>query len=128
MDTNSQYRLLVENLRLIAAPAEVQLEVLPQFVVATDEILSGFSDAFLLVPQLERVGLVQPSARVALSRLDSWFDGMPTDGSIAEPSTLVSHGFWARARELAADALHALGEEVRQPSLDQTAWVKGGSS
>ena len=124
MKPDEQYQLVVESLRLLAVPAIDQLDALPDFVVVTDEIVSTFGDAFLLVPQLERSGLIAAAGGAAIRKLDAWLDSMPTDGSIADASTLASSEFWARTRTLAAQALGALGEVVRPPSLYQTTWLK----
>lgn len=124
MTAAEQYELVVDGLRLLAASGPDQLRALPGFVVVTDEILSTFGDAFLLVPQLERAGLIGDSGGAAIRELDAWLDSMPTDGSLAEASTLESHDFWAQARTLAGRALLSLGEEIRLPSLRQTTWVQ----
>jgi hypothetical protein len=120
-----QYRSLVESLRLVSASSTDQLQVLPGHVVATDEIVSIFGDSMLLLPQLERAGLVQSEGIDALRRVEEWVDSMPTDGSLAEASTLATHEYWERGRQLATDALKALGEEIRKPGLAWIAWVPG---
>jgi hypothetical protein len=123
VDLESQYRMLVESLRLVAAPAPVQIDALPDFVIPTDEIGSSFGDAYLLIPQLERNGLVSAHAHTAIQALEEWFEKMPVDGSIAAPETLFTHSFWAR--ELATTALTALHEPIQSPSFDRQTWVRG---
>ena len=125
MTPQDQYKLLLESLRLVAAPASEQLAAVPDFVSVTDEVSTTFGDAVLLLPQLERSGRVSPAGGDAIRRLDAWFDAMPTDGSIADPSSLERHEFWAHARQLAADALGVLGECVLPLAVDGTRWVKG---
>jgi hypothetical protein len=120
-----QYQSLVESLRLVSASSTDQLQVLPCYVVATEEIVCIFSDSMLLLPQLERAGLVQPEGIYALRRVEEWVDSMPNDGSLTEASTLATHEFGERGRQLATEALKALGEEIRKPALTWMAWVPG---
>ena len=124
MTPERQLRSVIESLQLVAAPASVQLSVLPEFVSATDEVATTFGDAYLLVPQLVRAGRISPDAAACISRLDAWFAGMPTDGSVADAATLESHEFWETARKLAVDALTALGEKARKPDLSHIFWTE----
>lgn len=115
----------MDSLRLIAAPAPVQRRVLPAFVVVTDEIMSAFEDAFLLLPQLEGSGALSAEAAAKVRDLDAHLVAVPADGSIEDPATLDWHDFWNQARRLAVDALQALDEEVRPPEFEGIAWVEG---
>lgn len=124
MTLDQQYSALVESLRLVAAPADLQVCILPDFVSVTDEVSTTFGDAFLLLPQLECAGRVSARASAAVKELDSWFAGMPTDGSIAPAESLAAHDFWRSARELAATALEGLGEDVKPPDLTHINWVE----
>lgn len=120
-----QYAMLLEALRLVASPPETQIAVLPEFVVATDEISTTFYDAFLLAPQLQRRNLINDIAYDKIRRLDSWFEGMPTDGSIVDNESLSNHEFWNTARQLAKESLISLGEEVCVPDLSHMFWTEG---
>jgi hypothetical protein len=124
MTPRDQYELLLESLRLVAAPADQQLSSLPDFVVATDEVVSTFGDAFLLVQQLQQAGLVSPEVATRLQELDQHFASMPGD-EVAEPESLASHVFWTRARLIASDALAALLEDKKPPVFRRTTWVPG---
>ena len=127
MKAEQQHESLVDSLRLLAASADTQIDVLPNFVVVTDEIVSTFEDAFLLLPQLERRSMVSPEAAEAVRRVDAWLDEIPDDGSIADASTLATHEFWARGRELARRALISMNEKIVPPRLQGTTWVKGSA-
>ncbi|RME59610.1 hypothetical protein D6779_03840 [Candidatus Parcubacteria bacterium] len=116
--------MLVDALQLVAAPAEEQVSSLPDFVCVTDEIAMTFGDAYLLVPQLERAGLVPPDAAALLKHLDDYFEAIPKDESLAKVESLDSHPFWAGARTLAEKALRLLGEERRPPNFSGIKWVK----
>lgn len=125
MTPKDQYDLLVDSLLLVAASADEQVSALPDFVCVTDEVATTFGDAFLLVPQLERAGLVSPDAGSALRVLDEFFERMPDDGSLADAESLKAHPFWAEARRLAEEALRKLGEEKRPPRLSGIQWERG---
>ena len=124
MNAEDQYRLLVDALRLIAASPEEQVSALPDFVSVTDEVATTFGDAYLLVSQLERAGLVSSDAALALRRLDDLFEAMPEDDSLGAPESLSTHSFWSQARSLARKALKRLEEEKRPPDLSHITWVK----
>jgi hypothetical protein len=120
-----QHHLLVDSLRLVAAPPEAQVSALPDFVCLTCEISTLYTDAYLLVPQLEEARLITAEAGAALRRLDAFFREMPEDIECFDGSSLPTHSFWAEARRLAADALVALGEDVAPPDLTHVSWVAG---
>jgi hypothetical protein len=120
-----QYHMLVDGLRLVAAPPEAQVSALPDFVCLTCEISTLYTDAYQLVPQLEEASLVTADGGAALRRLDAFFREMPEDVECFDNGTLPTHWFWAEARRLAADALVALGEDVRPPDLTHVSWVPG---
>lgn len=124
MTPKDQYSLLLDSVLLVAASADDQVSALPDFVCVTDEVASTFGDAFLLVPQLERAGLVAAEAAHALRALDEFFERMPDDRPLAEPESLKDHPFWTEARRLAGIALNKLGEERRPPQLSGTEWVR----
>jgi len=125
MTPKEQYDLLIGSVLLVAASADEQVSTLPDFVVVTDEVATTFGDAFLLVPQLERAGLVSSEAASALRELDEYFESMPDDDRLADPASLHDHPFWEEARRLATDALAKLGEAKRPPKLPGTTWVRG---
>lgn len=124
MTPKQQLQSLIESLQLLAAPAELQLSILPNFVIATDEIATTFGDSYLLVPQLVRHGYIGVDAADQLAKLDSWFVDLPNDGSISDPESLKSHEFWASARILATETLKLLNEELRPPDLSNINWVE----
>jgi hypothetical protein len=127
MTSKEQYNIVVESLRLVATSAEQQQAALPDFASLTDEVATTFGDAFLLVSQLEQAGFVSEVASAALRRLDAFLGCMPNE-NIADPESLKTHEFWARARVLASEALDALGEENRPPQLGWIAWLSGSGS
>lgn len=125
MTREQQLTSIIESVKLVAAPHEIQIAALPKFVLVTDEIALTFGDAYLLVPQLVTSGLIDPIAARALKDLDDWFDQMPQDGSVVDTKSLESHEFWKTARRLAATALNALGHQISPPNLSHVKWVGG---
>jgi len=124
MTPQQQYQILVQSLRLVAAPKDQQIAALPSFVFPTDEVATSFGDAFLLVSQLAEGGFITREAVEALTDLDRWFSSMPKDGSVAEVDSLESHNFWQTARELASNALAKLGEEKSPLDLSHIYWTQ----
>lgn len=116
-----QLQMVIESLRLVAAPAEQQLAALPEYVCITDEVMLTYYDAFLLVPQLVDAGLIEATAAESLTHLDNWFED-PQDPSITDPESLKTHAYWATARTLAAEALGQLGKDVVPPDLSYIFW------
>lgn len=125
MTPNDQYNLLVDSVLLVAATADEQVSLFPEFVVVTDEIATTFGDASLLVPQLKRARLVSTEAAEALRELDDHFERMPDDDRLADPASLRDHPFWEEARRLATEAIAKLGEQKRALQLSGITWVRG---
>ena len=108
MTPQQQYSLVISGLKLLAASAEKQRSSLPDFVCVADEVIGDFSDAYLLVGQLRKAGLIDARAAETLERLDEFLATVPQDGSVSDAQALECHPFWQRARELAAVALDTL--------------------
>jgi hypothetical protein len=125
MTPENQYSMLVDSVLLVASSPEEQVSYLPNFVVVTDEIVSTFGDAFLLVPQLERAGMISNEAVNALRKLEHHFERMRAEDTLADPATLRDHPFWEEARRLATEVLSALGEEKRPPHFANSYWLRG---
>lgn len=125
MTPEQQYEILVDSIQLLAASAAEQVSALPDYVCVTDEVVSNFGDAYLLVPQLERAGLVSESAATALKDLDNHLVAMPADDALMEASSLETHDFWTEARKRAASALRVLGVQQKEPSMRHVSYVEG---
>jgi hypothetical protein len=117
-----QLEMLVDGLRLLAASAAEQVAALPPYVCIPDELILTFSDAYLLVPQLVREGIVSLDAAAALGELDDHLEAMPAD--LSESSGLESHPFWSEARVLAGAALQSLGRADGPVVLRHSTYVK----
>ena len=124
MKAEEQLQMLVDGLQLLAAPADEQIQALPVFVSVADEVLSTFSDAYLLVDQIRRAGLIEDTAAEALKVVDDFLEQMPEDETIGAPGSLRSHPFWAEARRLASAALVAMGQPAGPGSLRYVRYVE----
>ncbi len=116
--------MLVDGLRLLAAPAREQIAALPDYVIVTHEVISAFSNAYLLVPQLQGSGHLDAPAVLALEKVDAHIEAAPPDDDLEENESLETHPFWAEARRLAADALRQLGQPVGPLELRSVSFVK----
>ncbi len=125
MVRNFRRTTLVDSLLLVLASADEQVSALPSFVCVADEVATTFGSAFLLVPQLERAGLVFADAGYAPIVLDEFLERMPDDAGLEDAESLARLPFWAEARRLAKLALDKLGEKWRPPKLSGVVWVRG---
>ena len=130
-DPAAQLEGLVDALRLAAVPSEKQLEALPDFVHVSDEIALLYDDAFRLAAQIQEAGLIDADQVEALAELDRCFEEMLGAVDKDRLWTVEAMGVderWERSREIAANALAALGRSVSPPRLEGITWVRGGAS
>jgi hypothetical protein len=126
LDSGTKRRRLVEAVQLLAADANVQLSVFPDFAVKADEVVSTFGEVFAFVPELVDSGLLSAGALDQLRRLDAHIDGMGRDGpSMWTESAVEQHSAWEELRRLARAALGELGESRRPPRVDWATYVSG---
>ena len=52
------FEMLIEALRLVASEAEIQIEVLPEWVHIPDEVALTFDECYVLFDQVVEAGLV----------------------------------------------------------------------
>ena len=122
MDQEPLYRMLLESLALMAAPADQQIASLPNFAAHAQEVMSTFDDAFLLVPQLVQDKRVSASAELALKRIALFLESEPITwswGDRPERELLRTEPFFSTLREMATGAFSALGEPVAPPTPDR---------
>jgi hypothetical protein len=121
--------MVVDALRLAALPADQQVSVLPDFVHVPDEIAMTYDDAWVLVPQIKEAKLLNDEQYEALARLDRHFEEMvsATDGDpLWTIEAMQVDDRWAKSRQLAEDALRALGRAPEPPHLSGITWVPAG--
>lgn len=109
-----KYNLFLQGVKLAAAPAEVQLDVLPDFCVKCDEIALDLDDSVGLIPELQRAGWVSESVADDLRKANALTDEAP--GSVIwSDAAIRAHPVWDQIRLLASSALDKLGVEDRMP-------------
>ncbi|MEV4191431.1 hypothetical protein [Streptomyces toxytricini] len=106
-DPSFRRRLLIEALRVVAAPARVQTEWLEEHGVVTDEIALGFDDALRVAEGLVEEGFLNRDSMPELRLIDSIFDEMSGDASTDRWTTaaLSTDTGWSSARTLARQVL-----------------------
>ncbi len=71
MDNNSAiYSMLIDGLRLVASPFEVQCESLPEFAHVPDEVLNSVENTY--IPQLLNYGLISESQAHAFNGYEEY--------------------------------------------------------
>ena len=124
-------RMLVDALRLEALPTDDQIAVLPDFVPAPDEIANLYHDAWVLVPQIHDAGLITDEQRNLLALLDRLHTEMENAHDADQLWTvdgLRRDARWAEVRQLAGEALAALGFPPGPPEFRGITWVPAGDS
>jgi hypothetical protein len=118
---------LVDALRLAALPAEQQAAALPAFVQVPDEVIEVFGDSWVSVPWLRDSGAIDDRQQEALARLDRQYEEMVNapDAEWLLSIDGMGDGRWLTSRQLAAEALAALGRTTGQPTFAGVTWVPG---
>lgn len=123
-DLNQSWKMaeLIETLRLLAAPFEEQVDVLPDFVGVASEIALSFDDAYEVLDKSS----LQPVLVTHLERIDSALAQMSADPH-SQFWTLASLGAspaWAGLRQEALAALRSIGLEYARPRIDLGRYVR----
>ena len=108
---------LIETLRALAAPADMQLAPFPDFVVRADELARDFDDALLLVrdcPQL----LLTRRQQDALAEVDWAVNAVHGQGrQLFTDDAVRTSAEWDEVRRCAREALDAL-DAAQPPATD----------
>jgi hypothetical protein len=100
---------LIDSLRLLAAPPDLQLAEFRQLAGDGDEVASDFADAFLLAASCQQVQL-NAAQLAALERVQDVLDEMTdTDPAAWSEAALHNSEQWQSLRKLSAQALQTLG-------------------
>lgn len=122
MESKDIYYILVQCLKLIALPAEKQIQMLPDFVWVPDEIALGFDDVYLMIPQIDK--LISDHGLTLLKELDQLFEEMSEEPLFWSLEYFESGDLWKKVRLLARSILEDLREPVDMPNLEYIEWVK----
>ncbi|WP_237536358.1 hypothetical protein [Streptomyces sp. SID5785] len=105
--------MLIEAVRVVAAPAPAQVAWVEKYGVAPDEIALGFDDAFGLAGQLVEEGQISPAVLPCLQMIDETFSEMSLDSGVDRwtKAAMLTDAGWHRARHLAREVLTAEAED-----------------
>jgi len=123
MEIESQYKSLVESLRLLASSYEQQQSYLPDFVIVQDEVVAMFCDAFLLLPEIIEAGFLEKSSIASIIRCFNWMDLAIRNKEISDLESFKSHDIWQKVRYLADQALTEMKEFKEEPDLSHINWI-----
>lgn len=124
MEAKDIYYVLVQYLKLIALPAEKQIQVLPDFVLVPDEIALGFDDIYLMIPQIKQNAMISVRGLELLRELDQLFEKMSGKPLFWSLEYFEYGELWKKIRQLACSILDELKEPVDIPDLGFTQWIK----
>ncbi|MDD6209893.1 MAG: hypothetical protein PUB21_04725 [Bacteroidales bacterium] len=120
------YNTLVQSLRLVASPADIQIKSLPDFVCIADEIALTYDETYVLLPQIaEEDKRFTPQVMETLKELDRLFGEMSEDKTLWDIDQLKENLKWEKSRLLAYEALQLLGEPYEFPDLGYISYVRG---
>jgi hypothetical protein len=124
-----QYTLVIEALRLLAAPFDQQKNALPPFVVRADEVALTFGNAFDVAEQVHRAGLISVATYTRLEGIHAELARMsePEHTDLWTDEALQYGREWNALRATAADALAAEQLPLEPVSLSLAIYVPGSS-
>jgi len=127
MDDRDRLTLLVDALRLVAAPFTVQVSVLPEFVHVPDEILNAIQ--FQLVPGLLCSKHLTEGQAAGFDSLEAFMDTLDWRPEWAEyPLALEAvqaDPWWEELRSRARALLASLGEDDTPPTMEGIVYIRG---
>ena len=103
----SYYNEIVRSLRFVAAPFDVQKEMVPGYVCLPDDVALDFHNAFLLCDQLLEEGRITEEIYHLIETLDSIFTEMTDlrDDSLWTEEGMQTSEYWIRSRKMATKIL-----------------------
>jgi hypothetical protein len=115
---------MVEVLRLLASPAGVQRQTLPNFVSLTDELALLFDDELRALRAPDRDRPENREVDHALTLLEQRFGDMGDDPTLWTDAALEAAPRWQEVRTIARRLLGHLGVAEGPPKLDWTTYVR----
>lgn len=109
MDLEQQYKSLIESLKLVASPYEIQVQSLPEFADVPFEVFSELDNSFLLMPQLIENNFLSKESIARIIRCFNWIQQSCYGDETSSLESLKNHKSWQKARDLACQALNSLG-------------------
>jgi hypothetical protein len=117
-------------LQALAAPAEYQLSLFPDFVVHADELALDFADWYEVAKSRQVPRFTAEQARL-LDALNARLEALSRGGPEFDPQFWSADGLrsserWKEVRSLAGDALLLLGWPQEAPPHGRSQYVPGG--
>lgn len=109
-------------LQALAMPASVQLSLLPDFVVKTDELVLDFDHWRLCAVSSKQLDTAQLHA---LATVDHQIGTVNSGSNVWQESALHSDPFWEELRTLAKQALEAFGWPLEKPPSYAHEYIPG---
>lgn len=122
------FEMLMDALYLLAADYLTQEKTLPDFVFLPDEVISIFSEAYLLFPQVIDAGMVNDTQINSLRDMNDFIKEMEEkkEQNIWSVEAMRYHPDWNRLRAFARSALADFGKTPTLPHPDWISYVKSG--
>lgn len=113
------YRMMVETLRLLAAPAEMQITLFPEYVDIPGEIAQLSDDLCYLLGQIRDAGLISAEQAAEFRAISDLFSEMPDDGpgNLWTTDAMKGAPEWTSLRERSRLLLADLGARWCMPQL-----------
>ena len=108
MDIGNKYNILVESLKLLAASFEEQRNLLSDFADITDDVISSFENAFLLLPEIIESGKLDNISISYILRTFNWMSWSIRNADLDDFSSKE----WDKVRNLAREALVKMNIQI----------------
>jgi len=122
--TEERYVLLVEAVKLLAAPFDLQRKEIPEYAPLAYELITTFQDDFFLLSGLIRENRVSNDATAELIFLYQKVEVINRNESLFTDDAVQNSAEWAAVRDLANRVLEILNEHNTNPNLSHITWVK----
>lgn len=109
------YPKIIEALRLVAAPPEIQLSSLPRYVHKPDEVALTFEEVMVYAKIILDNHFLTDELYERLLEIDELFNGFGKDEWTEE--AMYQSGTWEVVRNKANDTLKKFGEDYAAPNL-----------
>lgn len=109
------YQKFIETMKLVAAPADVQLSVIPTQACRPDEIAFCVEEILPLLPTLEAQQIISGTVAENVKEIDRMF--LSFERQDWTEDALLHSPKWENVRTMAANVLKLTGEKAEPPHL-----------
>lgn len=115
----NNYHKLIETIKLVAAPADVQLSAIPAQACRPDEIAFCVEEILPLLSTLEAQRIISGTIAENVKKIDRMF--LSFEQQDWTEDALMRSPKWEKVRTMAMNVLKLTGEKAETPNLF---WVK----